>query len=184
MFSDSLGPLYISVERFGPWIGERWHDYVQWSGLTQLEELVSLDAALCSPVLQDVRDEYWPHIVNEDFMLDYFTDLNFMLTQVSEMKNKNTLCVFRNPTSHPVAPVGTLQFEFLGYDLVDVFGSASALSNCRGFPKAFSNTEINPFGLLDSHERALEVQASLRAVYPDEDHANCHNWALFRATET
>lgn len=184
MSTQSLGPLYIAVERFGPWDGESWQSYVRWSGLAQLEELVSLDAGLCSPVLKDVRDEYWPHIVNEDFMLDYFKDLDFLLTQVSEIEEKNTLCVFRNPTSHPTLPPEVLKFEFLGYDLVDVFGSASALSNCGGFPKAFSNMEINKFGLLDTHERATEVQASLRAAYPDDDHADCHNWALFRAIET
>ena len=183
MSNDSLGPLYIAVEKFGPWMGQRWHEYVEWSGLTQLSEIVSLDAALCSPVLEEVKDEYWPHIVNEDFMLDYFKDLNFLLAQVSEAKEKYILCVFRNPPSHPIAPTETLKFEFLGYDLVDVFGTASALSNCRGFQKAFSNSEINSYGLINTHERALEVQTALRAIYPNEGHANCHNWALFRAVE-
>ncbi|MFG5380908.1 hypothetical protein [Yoonia sp. R2-816] len=183
MSDTSLEPLFICTETFGPWLGQRWYDYIKYSGLTQLKELVSLDAALCGPILEEIKDEYWPHIVNEDFMLDYFKDLDFLLAQVSETKRKNTLCVFRNPPLHPVAPTDTLKFAFLGYDLVDLFGSASALSNCGGFSNAFSNTEINSYGLLDTYERALEVQAALRANYPDEDHADCHNWALFRAVE-
>jgi hypothetical protein len=68
----------------------------------------------------------------------------------------------------------------LGYDLVDVQHSASALSNCGGFPHAFSNEELTSKGLLASHARAVEVQAALRRHYPQEPHADCHVWAIFR----
>ncbi len=58
--------------------------------------------------------------------------------------------------------------------------SASALSNCGGFPDAFANSELTPFGLLASHARGMEVQARLREHYPDDPHADCHLWAIFR----
>jgi hypothetical protein len=135
-------------------------------------------------VLDEVKDEYWPHIVNEDFMLDYFTNLEFMLAQLSVTKEQNVLCVFRNPTSHPVPPSENLKFKFAGYDLIDTQTAISALSNCRGFPKAFSNDQLNELGLLDTHETALNVQTSLIEHYPNEGHAHCHRWAIFRAEET
>ena len=74
-----------------------------------------------------------------------------------------------------------MPFEFLGYDLVDVEASASALTNCGGFPDAFDNGELSSKGLLTSHARALQVQADLRTKHPEEHHANCHVWAIFRA---
>lgn len=33
---------------------------------------------LCPTVLKNIEDDYWPHIVNEDFMLSYFVDLNYL----------------------------------------------------------------------------------------------------------
>jgi hypothetical protein len=73
-----------------------------------------------------------------------------------------------------------VDFEFLGYDLVDV-GDASALTNCGGFPEVFANRELSSKGLLTSHARAIEVQGRLRTMYPDEPHADCHVWAVLRA---
>ena len=74
-----------------------------------------------------------------------------------------------------------MNFEFLGYDLVDVQASASALTNCGGFPDVFDKAELSSKGLLTSHARALQVQSELRARYPEEHHANCHVWAVSRA---
>jgi hypothetical protein len=75
--------------------------YIAWSGLTQLEEVVSLDPMLCPSLLPDIKTEYWPHIVNEDFMLNFFVDLEFLLGQVPDVAERNLLCVFRNPSSQP-----------------------------------------------------------------------------------
>ena len=74
-----------------------------------------------------------------------------------------------------------MPFEFLGYDLVDVQASASALTNCGGFPDVFGGAELSSKGLLRSFARAVEVQALLRATRPGEAHANCDRWAIFRA---
>jgi len=177
-------PLYIATERYGPWLGKEWNEYIEWSGLEQITELVSLDGMLCASVLDEIKDHYWPHIVNEDFMLNYFVDLEFLLEEVGEIVDKNVLCVFRNPPTQPVAPSDVLQFGFLGYDLVDIEGFASALSNCGGFAKSFKNNELNVFGLLNTHKRAFQVQKSLITNYPEEHHADCHVWAIFRAEGT
>ena len=148
--------------------GEAWEKYIAWSGLPQLDEVVSLDPMLCPTLLPDIRNEYWPHIVNEDFMLKFFTDLEFLLAQAPGNTERNLLCVYRNPPD-PLPPChGPVDFEFLGYDLVDVQASASALTNCGGFPDVFDNAELSSKGLLTSYVRALQVQSDLRARYPEE----------------
>lgn len=176
-----MQPWYIATETFTPRNRKSWTKYVSWSGLTQLDEVVSLDPMLCPTLLPEIKPEYWPHIVNEDFMLAFFVDLEFLLDQITDIEERNLLCVYRNPPSALVLPTGAMNFELLGYDLVDVQASASALTNCGGFPDIFDNGELSSKGLLASHARAFEVQSELRARHPEEHHADCHVWAIFRA---
>lgn len=177
-----MGPLFIVTEPFGPESGESWRRYLAWSALDQLTEVVSLDSCLCPPVVRGPLAADWDHIVNEDFMLDYFTDLDYLLGRCGGVANRNLLCVFRNPDVHPTPPAGPHHFRFEGYDLVDVQGGISALTNCGGFPLAFANDELSTHGLLPALERARDVQRALLQHYPSEPHAACHLWAVFRAS--
>src|SRR5215203_3212771 len=131
-----MTPWFIGTKPFDPKCGKKWDEYIAWSRLTQLEELVSLDGMLCPTVLPEIKEEYWPHIVNENFMLDFFVDYDFFKEQVAEISKKNVLCIFRNPMERPHAP-RFAEFQFLGYDLVDQQCIASALTNCGGFPEVF-----------------------------------------------
>jgi hypothetical protein len=116
-------------------------------------------------------------------MLAFFVDLEFLLDQIAGIEERNLLCVYRNPPSGLALPAGAMNFEFMGYDLVDVQASASALTNCGGFRDVFDNGELSSKGLVASHARAFQVQSALRARHPEEHHANCHVWAIFRAAE-
>lgn len=177
-----MTPWYIATEKFGPEYGGKWEKYIAWSGLHQLVELVSLDGMLCPSVLPEIRDEYWPYIVNENYLLDYFTDFHFLMSQVESIESKNVLIVFREPNQAPrLAEWAPFRFE--GYDLVELDSGISALTNCGGFPEAFSNEELNSVGLLSTFERAVEVQEKLRELFPDEHHADCDLWAIFRMVE-
>lgn len=83
------------------------------------------------------------------------------------------------PVGAADSPDGSLRFELLGYDLVEVDGSISALSNCGGFPDVFSNDELSRKGLLISHGRAQEVQSKLRivprSIMPTAHLGDCEN---------
>ena len=125
---DEMNPWFIATELFTPEDGQRWQKYIQWSGLTQLTEVVSLDHTLCPPILTEVKTDYWRHIVNEDFMLSYFVNLEFLNREIASVARRNLLCVLRNPSDEPARPP-VEGFQFLGYDLVDVENSASALTN-------------------------------------------------------
>jgi hypothetical protein len=175
-----MTPWFVAIEPFGPDDGEKWTRYVEWSGLTQLEEVISLDAKLCPYVLGEIKDEYWPHIVKEDFVLSFFTDLDFLKAQTSYVSRMHILCVVRNPDEHPSLSIAPNDFGFVGYDLMDTpWVSTSALSNCQGFPKAFDSSELSRSGLITDHKRAMEMQSGLRRAYPGEPHANCDVWAIF-----
>lgn len=176
-----LVPFFIATETFTPSGGDSWDEYIAWSGLIQLREVVSLDRMLCPPLLR-LQDDYWPYIVNLDFKSPFFVDFRFLMAQVANVPDKNVLCVFRNPSERP-EPLAFAKFEFLGYDLIDVEGQISALTNCGGFPDVSSNAELSSVGLITGLERAVGVRDRLRSLYPDEHHANCDVWAVFRMIE-
>jgi len=176
-----MQPWFIATERFTSGDQDAWAKYTAWSGLGHLDEVVSLDPMLCPTVLPEIKDAYWPYIVKENFMLNFFVDLEFLLKQVPDIRGRNLLCVYRNPESPTPSYKGSVRFELLGYDLVDVEGGASALTNCGGFPDVFANNELSSKGLLTSHARAVQVQAELRSRHPEEHHADCHVWAISRA---
>ena len=69
---------------------------------------------------------------------------------------------------------------FLGFDVLDVQGDVSALTNCGGFDDVFAREELSPLGLLTDLTRANEIRHGLRAAYPNEPHAECHVWAIWR----
>ena len=173
-----MTPWFIATEKFDK-SNDNWGKYIAWSRLEQLEEVVSLDPILCPSVLPEIKSEYWSRIVNEVFMLQFFTDLDYLRGEIAGIQRRNFLCVFRNPPAHPTSEVPG-GFEFVGYDLVDTQSTASALINCGGFPDVFSNNELSEKGLLKSHERSRQVQNELHRRYPHESHAHCHLWAIFR----
>jgi len=173
-------PWFIATETFSPRDGNKWQEYIAWSQLAHLDEVVSLDHMLCPTILPDVKDEYWPHIVNEDFLLNYFVDLEFLLQQVAAVPDKNLLCVVRAPDVNAQSIVDP-RFILIGFDLVEMDTATSALVNCGGFPRAFQNSELTSKGLLPSLARAREVQLALRNEYPEEHHAQCDVWQLSRA---
>lgn len=175
----SGGPLYLVTERFDAACGDAWRRYVAWIGLPQLTELVSLDATHC---VNDFRDDDWPHVLNENFMLHYFTDLTYLLQRYGSIEGRNLLCVFRDPEHQPAPPAAGFEWVYEGCDLIDVTSGPSALTNCGGgFPLAFRGSELTAHGLVASLDRAKEIQRALRMHYPDEHHANCHVWSVFRA---
>ena len=57
--------LYSAVKRFDPACGEPWRKFIEWSRLTQLREVISLDLMLCPTVFQDLIAEDWQHTETE-----------------------------------------------------------------------------------------------------------------------
>ena len=174
-----MKPVFVAKRRFAPSAGERWARYIAWSGLSQLRELVSLDEILCPTVPETLTSADWSYNVHADYQTFYFSSLQYLLARVTGEADLNILAILQNPSFADLS--GVLPgFSFAGFDLLDICGDVSALTNCGGFPQVFSNTELSELGLLQDLERAYEVQRALRVVYPDEAHAQCHVWAIWR----
>jgi len=173
-------PWYIAVESFDPSWGDNWAGYFRGARLTQLVEVITLDCGLCPHLTHDLRPEDWQHNVHEDYATCFFHDLDYLLKRVAGIEKVNILAAVRNPSQECSHAFSDPRFVFKGYDLIDVEGATSALTNCGGFPLAFRNDELSNCGLIVPFARAKEVQSALRQNYPDEHHADCDVWALWK----
>jgi hypothetical protein len=174
---------FAAVEKFGPQCGESWDKYIEFSQLTQLREVVSLDDGLCPDVIKKLTDEDWKFNVAQDCVYFYFRDLDYLIKRVGHLEIVNILAVIQNPQGECKDYLRDDRFEFMGYDLIEVNGGTSTLTNCGGFDGAFRNEELSEIGLITCFERAHEVQKLLRKDYPAEPHANCDLWAIWRMKE-
>ena len=175
-----MSVVYSALKRFDPASGESWQNYIEWSGLTHLREVVSLDLILCPNVFQDLSDEDWQHNVREDFKTSLFHDLDYVVGRVAGAGRVNVLALKQNPTEAEARSFTDPRFVFRGFDLVELQTGISSLVNCGGFDKAFAPTELSDCGLLTDHAKASFVRKRLRAEYPDEPHANCDVWAIWQ----
>lgn len=188
-YDDGVSEIwYTARRRFGP---ERddWQGFVRWSGLVGVDDLVTLDTGLCPELIDTLTREDWEHNVQQDYRVFLFRDLDYLRGRIgarSEIdESVNLLALLLEPTSTAEverrgAELAGGGFVFRGFELLDVHGDVSALSNCGGFPKAFEPAELNRFGLLDASTRAREVRADLARYYPDQPHAVCDLWAVWR----
>jgi hypothetical protein len=171
--------VYTAVERFDPESHANWPKFVAWSRLTQLREVVSLDEILCPNVFHELTAEDWKYNVQEDFKTHLFRDLDHVSTRVTD-KPVNVLALLEEPSADAVASFRDARFEFCGFDLIEEQGSISALTNCGGFDRAFEPSNLSECGLLVDHAKAVAVRQRLRAEYPEEPHAQCCIWAIWR----
>jgi hypothetical protein len=172
--------LFVAKRPFDPSVGDRWDRYVAWSGLSQLREVVSLDTMLCPTVPEELTAADWDYNVHADYQVFFFRSLDYLLMRVTADGPLNILAVLQNPAAADLAAVTLPGFAFAGFDVVDVHGDVSALTNCGGFEGVFVHAELSELGLLTDLSRAQEVQASLPVQYPEEPHAACHIWAIWR----
>lgn len=168
---------FTARRKFGPG-NPGWDEYIKWSGLSQLVEVCSLDTMLNLSLFQELTAEDWQHNIHEDFCISYFREADYVMERLrSETESINILGVAREPDHQP--RLADQRFVFCGYDLIGE-GDISALTNCGGFEKAFDNAQLSEMGLLDQYETARTVQDALRYHYPDEHHADCNLWAIWR----
>ncbi|MDR3459732.1 MAG: hypothetical protein P4N60_20065 [Verrucomicrobiae bacterium] len=176
-----IEPLFIATERFDP-SDEAWKKYFEHAKIPALAEVVGLDGSLCNPILVEISDEDWNHIVNADYLLRYFCHLDYLLNRVQSVKRRNILGLYRNPEAHITKPPSTGDFKFMGYELIDEQTHTSALTNC-GFSDVFSKEELNSFGLISEFERANEIKSVLAEKHPEDAHAQCDMYAIWRLNE-
>jgi len=176
-------PLFIATERFDPSDGEKWQKYIAWAKIPSLSEVVSLDMMLCRHLANEFLDEDWNHIEIADAGTPRFCHLEYLLNRVRDTQRRNILGLYRNSEIHINNAPARGDFRFMGYDLIEEQTQISALTNCGGFPDVYSNDELNCFGLIGKFERASEVKRLLAEKHPEEPHAQCEMYAIWRLNE-
>lgn len=162
--------------------GVSWDKYIEWSRLTHLTELVSLDGMLneilVEPDYDDADDWNYIHVV-ELYQTGFFTTLDYVFKRLNKKEKFNLLMVVLEPDNecNKFAVDG---YEFLGYDLLDQDFSISALSNCGGFDETFLPTDLNDKGLIDKLEKAYDIKKRLFENNADEHHADTNVIAVWR----
>lgn len=172
-----------AVERFGPDDGDLWSNYIDCSGMPPLKEVVTLDGSLCPNLITELTDEDWQQNVDDEAMFFFFRDLDYFLSRYKVPANYQVLAIIRNPQGHET--LDDPHFEFIGYDLIegDYQGGTSALTNCGGFEKAFQPSDLSEYGLVSDYDKARQINELLRQHYPDEPHAFCDLYAVWRMAD-
>ena len=113
-------------------------------------------------------------------MLDFFTDLGFVLRRVSGHRPSVVIAVAREPSATDVSGFTAPDFVFAGFDVVDTQCLTSALLSSSRFPDVCDVSELSEeSGLILSRERAYEIRDALRQRHPDQEKAKCHVWAIW-----
>ncbi len=175
---------YTARQPFGPAQGDRWQGYLRWRELSGVEDLVTLDTSLCPEIVEELSRMDWDHNVQEDYVTFWFRNLDYLLHRTEEAPDRQVLAGWREPPAGlddgaVAATLADPRFRFQGYELLDVHGDISALSNCTGFDDAYRTAELNAVGLLDSLDRARQVQAALKSHYAGHGHEDTHIWAVW-----
>lgn len=103
---------FTAIERFDPGNGERWVGYTRWLGRTDLKRIVTLDSLICPPVVHVQSSDDWQFVAQEEFMLDFFTSLDFVLRRISGHRPSVVVATARNPSADDVAGFPHPNFEW------------------------------------------------------------------------
>ena len=162
--------------------GMSWDKYIEWSKLTHLTELVSLDGMLneilVEPDYENEDDWNFIHIV-EQRQTWFFTTLEYVFKRLKTKEKFNLLTVALEP-DQDCKEIKIDDYEFVGYDLVDQWYDISALTNCGGFDNTFLPTDLNDKGLIDDFEKAYDIKRRLLENNPEEFHADTNVVAIWR----
>lgn len=159
-----------------------WTKYIEFSKLTHLTELISLDGMLNGVIFEPDRGENgdWGYIITDNlYETGLFNSLDYVIKKIKDKEQFNLLTVVKEPTEKCEA-IMIPDFEFVGYELLDKDYSTSALSNCGGFDETFLPAELNQYGLIDTFEKAYDIRERLVKNNPEEHHADCNVLALWR----
>ena len=161
--------------------GFSWEDYLAFSEINHLKELVSLDGnlnrLLFVPEMDTEAD--WEHLVTDQgLVMFYFNTLDYVLEKVKAIPYFNLLAIVKEPNA--IKADLSDQFEFVGYDLITIGGDTSALSNGGGFDNTFLATDLNTFGLISDYNKVKTIQRELPLNNPDQDDTTCCLYEVWR----
>jgi hypothetical protein len=159
-----------------------WDNYITWSSLAHLTELISLDRTLNEILVEPDPDNAnnWDYIVvDKQCQTGFFTSLEYVLQNTKAKDRFNLLAVVKE-LAQSCKNILPNDFDFVGYELLDKDYSISALTNCGGFDETFLPGDLNHYGLIEEYEKAFDIRKRLFENNPDEPHAECNVIAVWR----
>lgn len=97
---------YIAVKKFDATAGEHWLAYRRWRQLPHLQEVILLDNILCPSVIEEFTAEDWRHNVQEDYLISFFTDVEYLFSRLADPGTANVLAVLRERTLEALSQSG------------------------------------------------------------------------------
>lgn len=174
--------LYAARERFDKTQSEAWDNYIEWSKIQDVTEIAGLDyiinndlVEIDNPTDDDWKQKYIPSH-NETGL---YQTAEYVLLKMKPTVKFNFLAVMVEPIQD-CREIMLENYEFMGYELLDLSFEISALTNCGGFDETFLPTDLNSFGLIDDFNNAYDIANRLFENNPEEDHANTNVIAVWR----
>jgi hypothetical protein len=162
--------------------GMSWKDYIKWSKLPHLTELVSLDGMLnhilVEPDYNKEDDLNFIHTVDL-YQSNFFTTLDYVYKRLKPKEKFNLLTVVLEPNLD-CRSIEIEGYDFMGYELLDHDFGISALTNCGGFDETFLSSDLNDKGLIDDFAQAYDIKKRLLENNPQEYHADTNVIAVWR----
>ena len=162
--------------------GHTWDSYAEWSKLTNLKEVISLDVILNKSLVEPDYDnaDDWNFIHIDGLQqTNFFKTTDYVLRRMEPTEKFNLLAVVIEPP-HDCKDVKLEDFEFIGYDLLDREYGTSALTNLAGLNETFFPSDLTEFGLIDDYEKAFDVKKRLLKNNPETHHADTNVIAVWR----
>ena len=159
-----------------------WSRYIEWTKMTHLSELVTLDGGLSE---QLVKIDYnkakdWDNIhFVEQIQTNLFKTLEYVLKSSIPKDKFNLLTVVIRPT-HACNKLEVEDYEFVGYELLDKDFCNSLLTNFGGFDHIFLPTDLNDKGLIDDFSKVYEIKERLLENNPDGHFSDGNVIAVWR----
>lgn len=144
---------YFLAERFFNSI-----DFINFNkGKILAKEIVTFDCALTTPKEIDINN---------------INNLNINENQI--------LAIIINPLENVENKLKNEGFIFCGYDLVELATDISAITNCGAMFESINYKNLNEYGLISTYIEAKETQRKLIEEAPDESHAYCEIFEIWR----
>ena len=160
-------PIFYKAKRFFPN-----KQYEEFSKIFNRAEIVTYDICLCEN-LTNAFDSFGIYVEGIRTWQP--------LLQTPLNPDEQIIAYYKNPTVNYEHRRLESNFEFCGYDLAEDFTGISALTNCGNlFDRAISYEVLNKFGIINDYHEAFQVRKLLSDFYPDECHAQCEVYELWR----
>lgn len=159
--------------------GKFFEGYLNFAGLDQREEIITLDGMLC-PSIFEIDDEGWNYLHNNICISDLYSDAAYTSKRMEGRDDANLLAVVLEPQVNKSAKELIQNGKFIGYDIMDVDWGISILTNC-GCNKVMGSVGRNNYGLVDDFELTYSLRDENARVYEGESHSDgyvCEIWKI------